>query len=138
MYGSGNALPISAAELRDALTATIQKLDPQGTNALLRQMVVIGHSQGGLLTKLTATSTGDRSGRPQRQTLGGISRDRGTARPAAAPAVSGTAALCQPRDFHQHPAPRQLPGEQFRATPGRQADVPAQRDGSARPAMRPH
>jgi pimeloyl-ACP methyl ester carboxylesterase len=60
MYGSGNALPISAAELRDALTAEVQKLDPQGTNALLRQMVIIGHSQGGLLTKLTATSTGDR------------------------------------------------------------------------------
>ena len=60
MYGSGNALPISAGELRDALTATVQKLDPQGTNALLRQMVIIGHSQGGLLTKLTATSTGDK------------------------------------------------------------------------------
>lgn len=59
MYGSGNALPISAGELRDALTAEIQKLDPAGTNALLRQMVIIGHSQGGLLTKLTATETGD-------------------------------------------------------------------------------
>ena len=60
MYSSGNALAISAGELRDALTATVQKLDPEGTNALLRQMVVIGHSQGGLLTKLTVTSTGDR------------------------------------------------------------------------------
>ena len=60
MYGSGNALPISAGELRDALTAEIQRLDPSGTNALLRQMVIIGHSQGGLLTKLTATDTGDR------------------------------------------------------------------------------
>ena len=60
MYGSGNALPISAGELRDALTAEIQKLDPAGTNALLRQMVIIGHSQGGLLTKLTVTETGDR------------------------------------------------------------------------------
>lgn len=60
MYGSGNALPISATELRDALAATVQRLDPQGTNGLLRQMVVIGHSQGGLLTKLTATTTGDR------------------------------------------------------------------------------
>ena len=28
MYGSGNALPISAGELRDALTAAVQKLDP--------------------------------------------------------------------------------------------------------------
>ena len=60
MYGSGNALPISAGELRDALTAEVQKLDPAGTNALLRQMVIIGHSQGGLLTKLTATETGDK------------------------------------------------------------------------------
>ena len=69
MYGSGNALPISAGELRDALTATVQKLDPQGTNALLRQMVVIGHSQGGLLTKLTATSTGDRMWRAVSENL---------------------------------------------------------------------
>ena len=60
MYGSGNAVAISAGELRDALTAKIQKLDPEGTNPLLRQMVVIGHSQGGLLTKFTATSTGDK------------------------------------------------------------------------------
>lgn len=58
-YSSGNALPISAAELRDALTARVHELDPEGTNALLRQMVIIGHSQGGLLTKLTATRTGD-------------------------------------------------------------------------------
>jgi pimeloyl-ACP methyl ester carboxylesterase len=60
IYGSGNPLPISAGELRDALAAKIQELDPEGTNALLRHMVVIGHSQGGLLTKLTATATGDR------------------------------------------------------------------------------
>jgi pimeloyl-ACP methyl ester carboxylesterase len=60
MYGSGNAVAISAGELRDALTATIQKLDPAGTNSKLHQMVVIGHSQGGLLTKFTATSTGDK------------------------------------------------------------------------------
>jgi pimeloyl-ACP methyl ester carboxylesterase len=60
IYSSGNALPISVAELRDALTAKIHELDPAGTNALLRQMIVIGHSQGGLLTKLTATTTGDK------------------------------------------------------------------------------
>jgi pimeloyl-ACP methyl ester carboxylesterase len=60
MYSSGNSVLISAAELREALSAKIQELDPKGTNALLRQMVIIGHSQGGLLTKLTATSTGDK------------------------------------------------------------------------------
>jgi pimeloyl-ACP methyl ester carboxylesterase len=60
VYGSGNPLLISAEELRDALTAMVQKLDPEGKDPALRQMVVIGHSQGGLLTKLTVTHTGDR------------------------------------------------------------------------------
>lgn len=46
MYGSGNSLPISAGELREALTAKVRELDPAGTNALLHQMVVVGHSQG--------------------------------------------------------------------------------------------
>ena len=35
------------------------QLDPQGKDPALQQMVVIGHSQGGLLTKLTAVDTGD-------------------------------------------------------------------------------
>jgi pimeloyl-ACP methyl ester carboxylesterase len=60
IYSSGNPLVVSAAELRDELTATVQKLDPQGKDPALRQMVVIGHSQGGLLTKLTVTDTGDK------------------------------------------------------------------------------
>jgi pimeloyl-ACP methyl ester carboxylesterase len=60
VYGSGNPLVQSVADLRQALTAKVQQLDPQGTNALLRQMVVIGHSQGGLLTKSTAVNAGDR------------------------------------------------------------------------------
>ena len=58
-YDSGKRIGISAHELREALSAQVQKLDPEGTNTALRQMVVIGHSQGGLLTKLTATDTGD-------------------------------------------------------------------------------
>ncbi|MCK7466931.1 MAG: hypothetical protein MZU91_01465 [Desulfosudis oleivorans] len=32
----------------------VQQLDPEGKDSALRKMVVIGHSQGGLLTKLTA------------------------------------------------------------------------------------
>ena len=50
----------SVADLRAALVAKVQQLDPQGTNAMLRQMVIIGHSQGGLLTKATAVDSGDR------------------------------------------------------------------------------
>ena len=60
IYGSGNPLLKSIAELRAALTAEVQRRDPEGTNAALRQMVIIGHSQGGLLTKCTAIDTGDR------------------------------------------------------------------------------
>jgi pimeloyl-ACP methyl ester carboxylesterase len=59
IYGSGNPLVQSIAEFRAALTAEVQRLDPSGTNAALRQMVIIGHSQGGLLTKAMAVHTGD-------------------------------------------------------------------------------
>jgi pimeloyl-ACP methyl ester carboxylesterase len=38
----------------------VKDVDPEGKDAALRQMVVVGHSQGGLLTRLTATSSGDR------------------------------------------------------------------------------
>ncbi len=60
IYGSGNPLVYSVAELRAALTEKVAQLDPAGTNTMLRQMVIIGHSQGGLLTKGTAVDTGDR------------------------------------------------------------------------------
>ena len=58
-YDSGKRIGLSAHELREALNTQVQKVDPEGTNAALRRMVVIGHSQGGLLTKLTATDTGE-------------------------------------------------------------------------------
>ncbi len=60
IYNSGNPTPYSALKLRECLAAKIKELDPEGTDSALQQMVVIGHSQGGLLTKLTATDTGDR------------------------------------------------------------------------------
>jgi hypothetical protein len=58
-YDSGKRIGISAQELREVLSAQVHKVDPEGTNPALHQMVVIGHSQGGLLTKLTATDTGE-------------------------------------------------------------------------------
>ena len=36
------------------------ELDPQGTDPALRRMVLIGHSQGGLLAKLTVVDSGTR------------------------------------------------------------------------------
>jgi pimeloyl-ACP methyl ester carboxylesterase len=59
IYNSGNPVAYSAVKLRECLTAKLKELDPEGRDPALRQMVVIGHSQGGLLTKLTATETGD-------------------------------------------------------------------------------
>jgi pimeloyl-ACP methyl ester carboxylesterase len=59
-YNSSRMVMLSAAELRDTLTDMVNKLDPEGKDPALRQMVVIGHSQGGLLTKLTAVAPGDR------------------------------------------------------------------------------
>jgi pimeloyl-ACP methyl ester carboxylesterase len=38
----------------------VKLLDPQGTDPGLLRMVVIGHSQGGLLTKMTAIDSGTR------------------------------------------------------------------------------
>ena len=60
LYSSSKPVMLSAMELRDELAATVKRLDPEGRDPALRQMVVIGHSQGGLLTKLTATDTGDK------------------------------------------------------------------------------
>jgi pimeloyl-ACP methyl ester carboxylesterase len=51
-YTTGNPIPYSAAELRAALAEAVQTLDPDGDDPALRRMVVIGHSQGGLLAKL--------------------------------------------------------------------------------------
>jgi pimeloyl-ACP methyl ester carboxylesterase len=59
-YETNNPIPYSAMKLREALTDAVRKLDPQGTDPALQQMVVIGHSQGGLLTKMTAIDSGDR------------------------------------------------------------------------------
>jgi pimeloyl-ACP methyl ester carboxylesterase len=58
-YDSGNPIAYSAMLLRRALSDAVTAIDPDGRDACLRHMVVIGHSQGGLLTKMTAIDTGD-------------------------------------------------------------------------------
>ncbi len=58
-YNSSNLITISAAQLRETLSDMVAKLDPTGKDPALRQMVIIGHSQGGLLTKMTAVAPGD-------------------------------------------------------------------------------
>lgn len=60
LYDSANPVPYSAGVLRSALENALNEFDPERKDPALQQMVVIGHSQGGLLTKLTAVDTGKR------------------------------------------------------------------------------
>jgi pimeloyl-ACP methyl ester carboxylesterase len=59
-YDSGNPIALSSLRLREALASAVQRLDPEGRDPALRRMVLIGHSQGGLLVKMQAISTGTR------------------------------------------------------------------------------
>jgi pimeloyl-ACP methyl ester carboxylesterase len=59
-YNTGNPILYSGGILTEGLRSVVHQLDPEGKDAALRKMVVIGHSQGGLLTKLTAIDSGDR------------------------------------------------------------------------------
>jgi Alpha/beta hydrolase family len=58
IYNTGNPIAYSASLLRDALTKAVADLDPEGKDPGLKQMVVTGHSQGGLLTKMTVIDSG--------------------------------------------------------------------------------
>jgi hypothetical protein len=60
MYNTGNPVAYSALLLRDALVELIAELDPEGKDPGLKNMVVMGHSQGGLLTKMLVIDSGMR------------------------------------------------------------------------------
>ncbi len=59
-YDSGNPILLSALRLREALAAAVARLDPESKDPALRRMVLIGHSQGGLLVKMQVIHSGDR------------------------------------------------------------------------------
>ena len=59
VYNSGIPVLMSAANLRAALVKAHHDLDPEGTDPALQEMVVVGHSQGGLLTKAMVVSSGN-------------------------------------------------------------------------------
>jgi pimeloyl-ACP methyl ester carboxylesterase len=58
-YDSGNPIPYSASLLRQALEGAVSRLDPEKKDPALRRMIVMGHSQGGLLTRMTVVDSGD-------------------------------------------------------------------------------
>ncbi len=59
-YSTGNPTPFSALRLRTAIEDAVHELDPQGKDPALRQIVLIGHSQGGLLAKMLVVDSGSR------------------------------------------------------------------------------
>jgi hypothetical protein len=60
MYTTGNPILYSASLLRESLQEVVLEVDPDANDSALRRMVLVGHSQGGLLTKLQVISSGTR------------------------------------------------------------------------------
>ena len=58
-YPTGFPTPVSVAKLRKELHDLQQTLDPDGTDPALRNMVVVGHSMGGLVSRMLIQSSGD-------------------------------------------------------------------------------
>ena len=130
-YDSGNPIALSALRLREALTAAVARLDPEGKDPALRQMILIGHSQGGLLVKMQAISTGDQlwnavSRRPLEE-LQLLRRDPRSVPPRTLPRAIAHGVS---RHLHLHPASRELRGGPARP----RQHHPAALD----PALRPH
>lgn len=57
-YPTGEPFVTSARTLREELAEAIQTFDPAGKDAAMSNMVVVGHSMGGLVAKLQITSSG--------------------------------------------------------------------------------
>ena len=59
-YSTGDPIPYSAHLLRGDLDEVRRKLDPDRSDPAFDRMVVVGHSMGGLLSKMMASEAGDR------------------------------------------------------------------------------
>jgi pimeloyl-ACP methyl ester carboxylesterase len=59
MYPTGNPFLLSAAGLRQALREAREAVDPDRTDPAYDQMVLIGHSMGGLMIRLAITDSRD-------------------------------------------------------------------------------
>ena len=60
MYETGSPILYSALRLRESLEAALATVDPVGQDPALTQMVLVGHSQGGLLAKLMVVELEDK------------------------------------------------------------------------------
>ena len=58
-YPTNLPLPFNNRGIRDAVDATLKNFDPQGSRRASRDMVLIGHSMGGVLARLMVSDSGD-------------------------------------------------------------------------------
>ena len=59
LYPTGQPFWISARQLREDLATVRRTVDPEGKSVALDQMVLVGHSMGGLVSKLQTIDSGD-------------------------------------------------------------------------------
>ena len=59
-YPTGSAIGGNGAKLREALVAYRNAYDPNGSNPHMRNMVILGHSMGGILSNMQIRDSGDR------------------------------------------------------------------------------
>ncbi len=59
LYPTANPYLFTAANLRDSLQGLRERLDPQRKDSALDNMVLLGHSMGGLVSRLLTADSGD-------------------------------------------------------------------------------
>ena len=101
-------------------------LDPKHQEPALDQMVLIGHSMGGLVSQLQTVQSGDDFWRlVSNEPLWQIKADAEGAAEAARDVLLPAQPVDPPRDDHRHAAPRQHVLEPDHAMAAGQADPPA-------------
>ncbi len=60
MYPTSGSILLNGTDLRENLHRTIHHLDPKNENPALKRMVLIGHSMGGLLSRLQVVHSDDK------------------------------------------------------------------------------
>jgi len=58
-YATGKPFTISAGQMREDLATIRREFDPSGSSQALNQMVLVGHSMGGLLSRMQVIDSGD-------------------------------------------------------------------------------
>ncbi len=59
LYPSGMAVPSTSWQLRQSLEQARARLDPEGDDPGMNRMVMVGHSMGGLLSRMQTIDSGD-------------------------------------------------------------------------------